>query len=97
MSNGPWSFKQRDVTRALKPVRAAGERVIEIKPDGTLVLATPPEKADLEEVGGKAKGMGPSEIAKVLKIGRASVYQSWSLPRKKEATVASELGTTNYS
>jgi len=94
MSNGPWSFKQRDVTRALKAVRAAGERVIEIKPDGTLVLATPPEKVDLEEVGGRRRAWAPRRSQRPSKLAAHQSIESWSLPRKKEAPVASELGTT---
>ena len=43
MPRGPCTFKQRDVTRALKAAAAAGIKVarIEIDRDGKIVISTP--------------------------------------------------------
>ena len=35
MSHGPQKFKRRDVTRALRAVKAAGEKVVRVEVDGT--------------------------------------------------------------
>jgi hypothetical protein len=42
MVRGPCTFKHRDVVRALKATRAAGEKVarVEITKDGTIIMIT---------------------------------------------------------
>ena len=54
MSRGPQTFRQRDITRALKAIAAAGATVvrIDVRPDGTISVVTadapttiPPSKA----------------------------------------------------
>ena len=58
MSRGPATFRQRDVTRALKAAKAAGYPVakVEISRDGTIVMTgelthdSPEEDAATEEI-----------------------------------------------
>lgn len=59
MARGPCTFRQRDVTQALKAATAAGVKVArcEIDRDGRIVLVTADE-ARATERAGKLRGWG---------------------------------------
>jgi hypothetical protein len=53
MARAPYTFRQLDVTRAIKATKAAGVDIarIEIARDGKIVIITAPEAAVQVEVG----------------------------------------------
>ena len=59
MSKGPWPFRQRDLTRAIKAARAAGMEPTSarIDPNGGIVLGFTAEAAPPEDAWDRVLGL----------------------------------------